>query len=854
VSIFERLTGGPSPASVREEMTALKEPERRKRAKAAERDFMKREPRGGPWRERSSRRWRAAALAWAGTATARKIASDFWRIGFELPDDPELADDVYAVLAARGRAFFETAARGLLRTEGGWGSWPLVRRAVREGLIEPPPGDDYLRGLVFGVSPARSAGSELDSTYEGLLADPQLLEREVWQLFEVDVGTELSNASTWREKEDGKPWEGYSRGDNRWLYALTRLVGEGRLDRQRLLDASLDALVRDFRATTVGWYAKLHEELEPTRAERVARLDRYLALVASPTPVIAKEGLAALREIEDALRPDAFARVAPTPFTQRQKNLSTETLSMLARLCKLHPDSRAVLLEAAAHALGHERADVQERALKLLEQHADSVPRASLLTYLEAVTPTLRSRLEALTGVVAPQDTVVSVELPEPAQPRLTPELVREVRAELAPVDSVDELIELAAMLVEGRGNGDDCERFLDGVSRLCDQRPPDFERRTAGLVQRAEPTDGWGTQEAGTELVAGVVQAWTRRRRPPAVSTSQQTIIGFLARRAEEVARRAARRTARPLLALPTHSGGWIDPGVLEEREHGKGGVFDRPDPLDRAQARARAFPEAGPLTYVPRERSSTAWGRTSRELRLVCPTEPSELGELAPAAAHAGAMSENRAAWWRAMGWGGFDPLGVRWALTVLPSVPEVAFAGAAVAAVDAREGAASYCPDAVLEHALDPHVPLGREAWLATAACLVAKSPDLPRVAVDLLVASVEDARFDAEKLGVEITWLVDNDFAKVNRLERPLRDVARVSQLHAAQTVRAIEVVLGHLETRPHGLQALLEVAVDGAAASGRRVTGERARGALARVAADVSPSSKLGKLARTLLGT
>jgi hypothetical protein len=847
VSIFERLTGGPNPASVREEMIGLKEPERRKRAKAAERDFLKLPLPDG--RGRPSRRWRAAALAWAGTATARKMASDFWRIGFELPENPQLADDTYAVLAGRGRAFFETVARGLLRSEGGWGSWPLVRRAVREGVIEPPAGEEYLRGLVFGVSPAPEATSELDSTYEGLLADSQLLEREVWQLFEVDLGAELSNANTWQPKEDGKTWEGYSRGDNRWIYALARLADERRLDRERLLDASLDALVRDFRASTVGWYAKLHEELEPTRAERFARLDRYLALVTSPTPVVAREGLAALREIDDALPPDAFARVAPTPFLQRQKNLSIETLSLLSRLCKSHPDSRAVLLEAAARALGHERADVQERALKLLEQHAHAVPRAALLAYVEAVTPPLRSRLEALTGVVAPQDTVAVV-LPEPVQPQLTQEIVREVRAELAPVESVDELIELAAMLVEGRGNGDDCERFLDGVSRLCDQRPPDFERRTAGLAERAEITTGWGTQEAGTELIACVVQAWTRRRRPPTVKSSQ-TVIGFLAGRAEEVAKRAVRQVARPLLALPTHSGGWIDPGVLEERERATGGFLNRPDPLDRAQARARAFPQVGPLAFVPRVRSSANWGR---ELRLVCPAAPSELAELARAAAHAGALEENRATWWAAMGWGGFDVLGVRWALTVLPSLPEVGFAGAAGAAVDAREGSAYYHPDAVLEHALDPHIPLGREAWLATAACLVAKSPDLPRVAGDLLVASIEDARFDAEKLGAEIAWLADNDFAKVNRLQAPLRDVARISPLHAAQVVCAIEVVLARLGTRPHGLHALLEVAVDGASATGRRVVDERARGTLTRVAADVSPSSKLGRLARALLGT
>lgn len=838
-------------AGVRDEMVALKEPERRKRAKAAGQEFEK-----YPWREsrdRPSNRWRSVALAWVGTATARKVVADFWRIGFEVQDHPQVADDVYAVLAARGRAFFETVARGLLRGEGMWGSWPLVRRAVREGLIEPPAGDEYIRRLVLGVSAPGSASEELDSTYRGLLADPQLLEREVWELFEIDAGSELSNASTWHQKEEGKPFE-YTRGDNRWLYALTRLAEERRLDRQRLLDVSLDALMRDFRASSVGWYARLHEELKPTHAERVERVDRYLPLVTSPVSAVVKEGLAALREVEDAVSPAAFARVAPTPFTQRQKNLSTETLSILANLCKRHPGARPLLLEAATHALGHERADVQEQALKLLEQHADDVPRAALLVYVEAVSPALRPRVEALTGVVAPQEEAVDIEIRAPAQPRPTRELVHEVGAELAPVESVDELIELAAMLVEGQGNGDDCERFLDGVSRLCDQRPPGFERRTAGLAKRADAASMWGEQASGTELIAHVVKAWTRQSRARVAGRRTPTIIGFLAGRAGEVAKRAARGAARPLLAFPTHSGGWIDLDALESRERATGRFFNRADPLDRVQAHARAFPQIGPLAYLRHVRTTSRWGRTSRELRLRCPAVQAELGELGPLAAHAGAIEEGNATWYGATGWAGHDALGVRWGLTVLPVLPEVAFAGAATAAVEAREGSAYHHPDAVLEHALDPHVPLGREAWLAVAACLVAKSADLPRVAVDLLVESIEDGRFDADVLGEEIAWLVDNDFAKVTRLEAPLRDVARVSRLHGVQVVRAVEGVLAHVATRPHGLHTLLEVGVEGATATGRLIEDERARAALERIAGDVSASSKLGKLVRKLLGS
>ena len=155
-------------------------------------------------------------------------------------------------------------------------------------------------------------------------------------------------------------------------------------------------------------------------------------------------------------------------------------------------------------------------------------------------------------------------------------------------------------------------------------------------------------------------------------------------------------------------------------------------------------------------------------------------------------------------------------------------------------------------MLEHALDPLVPLGPEAWLAVAACLVAKSPDLPRVAVDVVVTSIDDGRFDAEALGDAIAWLVDNDFAKPSRLEAPLRDVARVSPRHGAQIVRAIESVLARLGATPRGLHALLEVAVESATATRRPIADERARAALERIAGEVSPSSKLGKLARALL--
>ena len=187
--------------------------------------------------------------------------------------------------------------------------------------------------------------SEPDSVYDGLLSDPALLEREVWQLFELDLGIEL----------------GTTTGQNRWVHAQ-RLADEERFDRQRLLDASLDALMRDFRPSGVGWYAFLHEALGPTREERLARLDRYLALVTSPAPAVVRRGRRATRAggrdpagVVRARRGDAVHAAPEEPLGE----------DLCSRACKRHPDARGPLLEAAAQALAHERSDVQERALKL---------------------------------------------------------------------------------------------------------------------------------------------------------------------------------------------------------------------------------------------------------------------------------------------------------------------------------------------------------------------------------------------------------------------------------------------------------------------------------------------------------
>jgi hypothetical protein len=784
----------------------------------------------------------AWGLAWLGTATARD-ATMWW---FQFDAVP--TDLLLRVVRARGKQFLGTLVRAFERDR--FDNWGLIRAAVKEGLIERPESGAYTRVLVTRLG-SRGFWEEA-GVYDALLADPELLEEDVWRIFEVDVSQELTNARVYERREPGsgmgKPVA------NGWLYALTRLAAEGRLDRQRVLDASLGALQRDFRVSAVGWYAKLHEALEPTTEERVARLDTYLSLLGSPAPAVVKEGLKGLKAIEDRMPAEELARAAAPALTHRQKAIPVDVLRLLGRAAARVPANRSALLATAAEALGHEHADVQERALGLLEAHElDDRIRGVVLGLAEAVSPPLRPRVEALSGVVIEE---AATQPPSPApivapRPPLTPATAASLRPPVEPVESVPDLIELTAALLEGQGTGDDAERFLDGVSRLGREREDGFGRRTGSIVKRAselvEHRNVTGID--GAEIVAHVVLAWTSGRRPP--KRASESLLGFLALRATEVADRVrGRGKPAALLARPTHSGGWIDPGVLAERRAAGGGLFNRFDKLDLEQALIRA----SDLPPVRLEAEATVnkprWGRETRGVKLRAVLTPKELGSVADRLVSVG---EDR--FWGILWdpWLSVDALGLRWALTVLPGDPEPMYGAALRAAVASRDGQGAYGhPELVLEHALDPDVRISELGWKAVAAGLLGKPEEVKRAAVDVVVATVTDGRFDAERLAAALAWLVENGLGKASRLEQPFRDAGRISPQHAAAVAQSIVGFAAACAATPNGVVGPLTTAHELAASVGLRFESGAVRSALERIASEVSATSKLGRAARGLL--
>jgi hypothetical protein len=417
--------------------------------------------------------------------------------------------------------------------------WPAIYALERDGLCARPAGDGWVLGFLERLGP----GS--DEILAALERDPGLVEGPLWRLFEV-VRTDRADAHK-----------------RAWRTVLQTLVRRGVVPRTRVLDATLDALERDFHPLQARWFRQLHDELAPRPDELAERAVRYAGLISSRVPGTAKIGLAAVETLTSKvpwprpLRPaELLENLRPT-LSAKTQEAALRGLDLLERIGEGRPRLAARVAHVALDTLLHASPGVQKRGLEFFERWGDPraddvrdrlaglarsaapVHRRRLAEFLaasgaeaggEALAPgtlpdlgTLEarcSRLDSRSRELAGIDAALAAAREErrcetassrfDAAPRLDP------ANRLAPVAHLDELIELAHRIFEGTGAPDDLNLLADGISRLGRERPADFARRTAPLRQRlvgdGEELALWEMWQAQIEL-GGLILCWLEPR-----------------------------------------------------------------------------------------------------------------------------------------------------------------------------------------------------------------------------------------------------------------------------------------------------------------------------------------------------
>jgi hypothetical protein len=281
--------------------------------------------------------------------------------------------------------------------QGGLEAWFMARRLVRLGAIARPAIAQYTTRMPVSLYHERwehwvhtpnARRVPLFHPLDGLLADPGLLDDEVWRLFEVPgAARELAKCKgTWEE-------------------ALVTVSERGLLDRGRLLDACLDAFCKDFAPGQVSWYVTFYERMAPTLDELAARTGKYFALLGANSAHAVSLGQRACDRLLAAgqLPLADFLAVSPPPLVFPNKGVAIRQVKLLGKVAR-EPSVRARALATIAGAFRHERIDVQEAALNLIGKLGvpEGTQAAVIAGYAAYLAPVLTSKAVGLGLLDAP--------------------------------------------------------------------------------------------------------------------------------------------------------------------------------------------------------------------------------------------------------------------------------------------------------------------------------------------------------------------------------------------------------------------------------------------------------------------
>ncbi len=410
-----------------------------------------------------------------------------------------------------------------------------VRALERHGLVDLDVDDTYVLAAVGGLG-VGDAGGRARAVRE----DPELVERVLWRMFEVEGGGEVSLANV----------DKYSAREDSWQSAFLDLTGDGLLDRERVLTSALTAMNRDFSAYRAGWFARLYEALAPTLDELDRHQPMLRALIRSDITATVTFAVTRLRLLSKHGRVDDTATVpalGPAVLLSA-KTTALSALRLTAEAATRSPATRAAAVGVAAAGLQHPHADVQRASAELLTAFDAADVLAAAADQLE---PSVKRSLgfETATPAQAPGGPVHDVGW---------------LRAMPAAVTRSD-LLERTAALLEDASDAVELEAVLAGHAALADAdllRP--LLKRATTALQRG-PGDygipGWLRGQ-----LARLVQAAAGD--DPGALPVQGAHLQFLVARLDHVtAVLTGQHAPSTLLATPTSTAGWLDPAVLVDR-----------------------------------------------------------------------------------------------------------------------------------------------------------------------------------------------------------------------------------------------------------------------------------------------
>ncbi|WP_375431532.1 DUF6493 family protein [uncultured Friedmanniella sp.] len=410
-----------------------------------------------------------------------------------------------------------------------------VRVVERAGLVDLEHDDQYVTAMIWGLAASWTHESRAVGQPEQWFAgDPELLDRTFWRIFEVPGNGSISLFQT----------DQYSSGA--WQRAVLVMIEDGRIDRERVVDAALSALGGEWPGYRLQWFGHLLEALEISVAELAARqpaLRRLLRSTESAAITPALRWLALLGRAGLLDDRETAAELGPV-MTARTKTHALNGLAVLKAIHQRTPDAEVVV--RAREALAHPHADVQRAAAALLSRAGADQQLTAAAGVLDAVVRRELGLGGPSAGPAAPPAT--GLELPS-----------------LLPVTTTD-LLERLAALMEDASDPLELELVLDQLARTDNPALlTPLLKRASAIVDRGHGGDWQGDTWLGGQVARLVTVACGQ---PLPVSRPKGPVLAFLVDRLGEVEQILERRAGPgPLVATPDVAAGWVSAEALVRR-----------------------------------------------------------------------------------------------------------------------------------------------------------------------------------------------------------------------------------------------------------------------------------------------
>ncbi len=531
---------------------------------------------------------------------------------------------------------------------GEWVQWKLEQEFhhlsfkqvygwIRNGLMEKPDTPEYYTFFVNGVDIYLTKNNRhgvQPNDYQPLSTrlrkDPVLL-GDALAVFKYE--NRALTTDKWRTENAHPKYQS-------WSAALLDLIETDDLDRDSLLDASLESLSEDLKNNQLSGNHKFHSLLGPTEDELAIREKSYRELLIHPVGHVVKFALAQIVKLEKAGQADrkVFLSELPMIFQGAGKGNAKTALRLAGQIAKSDSKLRKTVISSIIPALDHEDSGLQEAALKLISQykgalntdHKREIERAT-----QFLAASLKPQALALIGKEAEEDiATVSAEeisclrdevraVPDDIQELyglkalledgpFTPSLISSdfgklrvlhLSEPLSPLQDHDELYTAIAKALETIETASDVELIIDAISRLGRNSSPEFLQRLDPLLKRlksggTETSRGLTrTWDALGHAIVDLVQSWitgkiTKRNfNGPYYphNKAAQPMIGHL----QALAKRISSQSVQTRLCTPTHSGGWIDPRIWVERAKAVSASGQKSDVPDVCYSMLRLEPD---------------------------------------------------------------------------------------------------------------------------------------------------------------------------------------------------------------------------------------------------------------------